>query len=85
MISNNEYKIYFSDSICQTCAEKCKEANAKIRTAVKASRITAQGNERISEALEQGIITDTEAKSLHEMVSLRRSVIMVDDFPPDFS
>jgi acyl-CoA dehydrogenase len=67
------------------CAEKCKEANSKIRTAVKAGRVTAQGNEKISEALEQGIITDTEAKSLHEMVSLRRSVIMVDDFPPDFS
>jgi acyl-CoA dehydrogenase len=67
------------------CTEKCKEANAKIRTAVKAGRVTAQGNEKISEALEQGIITDTEAKFLHEMVSLRRSVIMVDDFPPDFS
>lgn len=67
------------------CAEKCKEANSKIRTAVKAGRVTAQGNEKISEALEQGVITDTEAKSLHEMVSLRRSVIMVDDFAPDFS
>jgi len=67
------------------CAEKCKEANSKIRTAVKAGRVTAQGNEKISEALEQGIITDTEAKSLHKMASLRRSVIMVDDFAPDFS
>ena len=67
------------------CAEKCKEANSKIRTAVKAGRVTAQGNEKISEALEQGVITDTEAKSLHEMVSLRRSVIMVDDFASDFS
>ena len=67
------------------CSEKCKAANSKIRTAVKAGHVTAQGNEKISEALEQGIITDTEAKSLHEMISLRRSVIMVDDFPPDFS
>jgi acyl-CoA dehydrogenase len=67
------------------CAEKCKEANSKIRTAVKTGRITAQGSEKISEALEQSIITDTEAKSLHKMASLRRSVIMVDDFPPDFS
>ena len=67
------------------CAEKCKEANSKIRAAVKAGRVTAQGNEKISEALEQGVITDTEAKSLHEMVSLRRSVIMVDDFASDFS
>lgn len=67
------------------CAEKCKEANSKIRAAVKAGRVTAQGNEKISEALEQGVITDTEAKSLHEMASLRRSVIMVDDFAPDFS
>ena len=67
------------------CTEKCIEANSKIRTAVKAGRVTAQGNEKISEALEKGIITDTQAKSLHEMVSLRRSVIMVDDFSPDFS
>ena len=65
--------------------EKCKEANLKIRTAVKAGHVTAQGNEKISEALDQNVITDTEAKSLHKMSSLRRSVIMVDDFPSDFS
>ncbi len=67
------------------CAEKCKEANTKVRTAVKAGSITAQNNEKISEALKQGIINDAEAKSLQEMETLRRRVIMVDDFPPDFS
>lgn len=67
------------------CAEKCKEANAKVRTAVKAGNITAQNNEKIAEALKQGIISDAEAKSLQEMETLRRRVIMVDDFPPDFS
>jgi acyl-CoA dehydrogenase len=67
------------------CAEKCKEANSKIRTATKAGSITAKDHEKISEALEKGIITDTEAESLQEMESLRRRVIMVDDFPPDFS
>jgi len=67
------------------CAEKCKEANTKVRSAVKAGSITAQDNEKIAEALKQGIISDAEAKSLQEMETLRRQVIMVDDFPPDFS
>jgi acyl-CoA dehydrogenase len=67
------------------CTEKCKEANTKVRTAVKAGSITAQDNEKIAEALKQGIISDAEAKSLQEMETLRRQVIMVDDFPPDFS
>jgi len=35
-------------------------------------------------ALDQGVITTTEAESLKKMKSLRRRVIMVDDFLPDF-
>ena len=67
------------------CAVACKDANFKIRAAVKAGQISARGNEKIAEALDQGIITNTEAESLKKMKSLRRSVIMVDDFLPDFS
>ncbi|TDI77933.1 MAG: DUF1974 domain-containing protein, partial [Betaproteobacteria bacterium] len=66
------------------CAVACKEANAKIRTAVKAGQVSAQGDEKIAEALDQGVITTTEAESLKKMKSLRRRVIMVDDFLPDF-
>ncbi|TFH09349.1 MAG: acyl-CoA dehydrogenase [Nitrosomonadales bacterium] len=67
------------------CAEKCEVANLKIRTAVKAGQVSARGGEKITEALDQGIITSTEAESLKEMKFLRRRVIMVDDFLPDFS
>jgi acyl-CoA dehydrogenase len=67
------------------CAEKCEVANLKIRTAVKAGQVSARGDEKITEALDQGIITSTEAESLKEMKFLRRRVIMVDDFLPDFS
>ena len=66
------------------CAKACEEANAKIRTAVKAGQVSARGDEKIAEALDQGVITTTEAESLKKMKSLRRSVIMVDDFLPDF-
>ncbi len=66
------------------CAEACEEANAKIRTAVKAGQVSARGDEKIAEALDQGVITTTEAESLKKMKSLRRRVIMVDDFLPDF-
>ena len=67
------------------CAEACQEANSKVRAAVKAGQISARGDKNIAEALDQGVITITEAESLKKMKSLRRSVIMVDDFLPDFS
>jgi acyl-CoA dehydrogenase len=66
------------------CAKACEEANAKIRTAVKAGQVSERDDEKIAEALDQGVITTTEAESLKKMKSLRRSVIMVDDFLPDF-
>jgi acyl-CoA dehydrogenase len=66
------------------CAEACQEANSKIRAAVKAGQVSAGDDEKIAEALAQGVITITEAESLKKMKSLRRSVIMVDDFLPDF-
>ncbi len=66
------------------CAVVCEMAEAKVRAAVKAGLISAQGDEKIAAALQQGIITAVEAESLQQMKSLRRSVIMVDDFPADF-
>lgn len=66
------------------CAQACEGANAKIRTAVKAGQVSERDDEKITEALDQGVITTTEAESLKKMKSLRRRVIMVDDFLPDF-
>ncbi len=67
------------------CTLECKDANSKIRAAVKSGQISERGDENIDEALDQGVITVTEAESLKKMKSLRRSAIMVDDFLPDFS
>lgn len=66
------------------CATQCEITESKVRAAVKSGLISAQGDEKITEALERGIITAIEAESLTEMKSLRRQVIMVDDFPSDF-
>ena len=66
------------------CAVVCEAAEAKLRAATKAGRVKARGDEKIAEALKLNIITAAEAESLEKMKSLRRSVIMVDDFPPDF-
>ncbi|MEK7843146.1 MAG: DUF1974 domain-containing protein, partial [Pseudomonadota bacterium] len=66
------------------CAVVCEVAEAKVRAAVKAGLVSAQGDGKIAAALQQGVITAVEAESLENMKSLRRSVIMVDDFPADF-
>ena len=66
------------------CAVVCEAAEAKLRVATKAGRVKARGDEKIAEALKLNIITAAEAESLEKMKSLRRKVIMVDDFPPDF-
>ncbi|SOD40228.1 acyl-CoA dehydrogenase [Nitrosovibrio sp. Nv4] len=66
------------------CAMVCEAVEAKLRAAVKTGRIPAQGDERIAAALKQRVITTSELELMGEMKSLRRRVIMVDDFPPDF-
>ncbi|SEP39068.1 acyl-CoA dehydrogenase [Nitrosovibrio sp. Nv6] len=66
------------------CAMVCDAVEAKLRAAVKTGRIPAQGDERIEAALKQRVITASELELMGEMKSLRRRVIMVDDFPPDF-
>jgi acyl-CoA dehydrogenase len=67
------------------CAVVCEAVEAKLRAAVKTGRIPAEGDERIAAALKQRVITTTELELMGKMKSIRRSVIMVDDFPPDFS
>ena len=66
------------------CAVVCEAAEAKLRAAVKNGQLHSRGDARIAEALQQGVISAAEAESLEKMKSLRRSVIMVDDFPADF-
>ena len=66
------------------CAEVCDAVEAKLRAAVKTGRIPAEGEEKISAALKQRVITANELELMAGMKSLRRRVIMVDDFPPDF-
>ena len=66
------------------CAVTCEIAEIKVRSAAKAGLLAAQGDEKIAAALQQGIISAVEAESLQQMKSLRRRVIMVDDFPADY-
>jgi acyl-CoA dehydrogenase len=66
------------------CAVVCDAVEAKLRAAVKAGRIPAEGEAKIAAALKQRVITANELELMAGMKSLRRRVVMVDDFPPDF-
>ena len=58
---------------------------AKIRGGVKAGRIKGKTpEETTAQAVQQGIISAAEMEMLAKAQALRREVIMVDDFPPDF-
>jgi len=58
---------------------------ARIYAAVKEERITGRTpDELAAHAQAQGIITREELEALSRAEALRRAVIMVDDFPPDF-
>lgn len=65
------------------CTIDCEPVEARLRQAVKDKAITDHEHEQINQALAQGIITSKEAASLEQMKTLRRRVIMVDDFPAD--
>ncbi|MEO6561501.1 MAG: acyl-CoA dehydrogenase [Nitrosospira sp.] len=67
------------------CAVVSEAVETKLRAAVKAGRIPAQREEKIAAALKQRVITTSELELMGKMESLRRRVIMVDDFPPDFA
>jgi acyl-CoA dehydrogenase len=66
------------------CAVVSEAVETKLRAAVKAGRIPAQRDEKISAALKQRVITTNELELMGKMDDLRRRVIMVDDFPADF-
>ena len=66
------------------CAVVSEAVETKLRAAVKAGRIPAQRDEKITAALKQRVITANELELMGKMDHLRRRVIMVDDFPPDF-
>jgi acyl-CoA dehydrogenase len=63
----------------------CEAVEAKLRAAVKTGQIPAQGEDKIAYALKQRVITQVELELMSRMKSLRRRVIMVDDFSPDFT
>ncbi len=59
---------------------------AKIRAAQRAGAVSGRfGDQVAQDALAKGVITQHEADSLAHAKSMRRQVIMVDDFPKDFS
>ncbi len=66
------------------CAVECAPVEAKLRKAVKSGQVTAKGDEKITQAVQQGVIDAAEAEQLKKMKSLRAAVIMVDDFSSDF-
>jgi len=66
------------------CAVESDAIETKVRAAVKDGRLAAQGENQIAAALQQGVITAAESQTLERMKTLRRKVIMVDDFPADF-
>ena len=67
------------------CAIECAPLEAKVRSAVKAGKITAQGKEQITQAYHLNVITVSEADALKKLHELRSRVIKVDDFSQDFT
>ncbi len=67
------------------CAMVSEAVEARLRAAVKTGQISAQADDKIAEALKQRVITSAELELMGKMKTLRRRVIMVDDFPPDFA
>lgn len=67
------------------CAIASEAVEAKLRAAVKSGQIPAHGDEGMAAALKQRVIIPSELELMEKMKSLRRRVIMVDDFPADFA
>lgn len=67
------------------CAIACEPIEARLRRAVKDGLLDVPDPERIHAALEKNLLSAEEASLLEKMKVLRRKVIMVDDFPPDFA
>ena len=66
-------------------AIECEDAEARIRAAIKRGEIQPnRGEDEAQLAKEAGVVTEAELARLAELRRLRREVIMVDDFEPDF-
>jgi acyl-CoA dehydrogenase len=64
---------------------ECEPIEQKLREAVKRGRLaTRAGADTPAAAREQGVISDAELALWRRKEALRRRVIQVDDFPPDF-
>ncbi len=79
---NNEPLAWLEQAL--TCAIACEPVEAKLRRAIKEKTLIAREEEQISQAVTQGILTSEEATLLEQMKVLRRRVIAVDDFSPNF-
>jgi len=67
------------------CAIECAPVESKIHHAVKSGKITARGDQRITQARELNVITTAEADLIFKMNDLRSRVIKVDDFSQSFT
>ncbi len=66
-------------------AVRCEAIEAKLRRAVREATIPGGTPDELKEAgLRAGVITQAEAEALERHKALRRKVVMVDDFEPDF-
>lgn len=63
----------------------CEAIEAKVRAAAKSGQVPGKTTEeQITQAAARGIISEADVQVLARQKSLRREVIMVDDFPSDF-
>jgi acyl-CoA dehydrogenase len=66
-------------------AVRCEAIEAKLRRAVREAKIGGGTTEELKEmGLRAGVISQDEADALERHKALRRKVVMVDDFEPDF-
>lgn len=71
--------------LAMECAVEAEPIEAKLRSAAKSAILTVDGGAAlVQQALEKNVITLREAETLQRLESLRRSCIMVDDFPADY-
>lgn len=84
-VSRNESEPMGKLELALAGAVASEAIEAKVRAAVKSGQVAGKtAEEQIAQAAARGIISEAEAKTLERQKSLRRGVIMVDDFPFDF-
>ncbi|HSD59658.1 MAG TPA: acyl-CoA dehydrogenase [Burkholderiales bacterium] len=84
-IPRNETEPVGALEIALESAIRCEAIEARLRKAVKDAKIGGGTPDELAEAgLRAGIITQADADALVRHKVLRRKVVMVDDFEPDF-